>query len=276
MLLLAAELRDQLLATAGLLVGLLVLYLVLLLAGRRLMHRFERDQEIDHRERRYLTMWGFLRRVALVVVVIMAVPAIFNIWNIDLGPLLAIGGAIGIALGFGAQNAIRDVIAGFLILAENQYRVGDVVQIQGVSGTVEDIQVRLTVLRDLDGNVHYVPNGLIEVASNLSQEFAQAVIDLGVDYEADIDRALEVVRDELDRFAADPEWAPKLLEAPKVMGVQELGDSAVLIRSVVKVHADQRQPTRRELLLRFKRRMDAEGIGIPFPTQTVYMVDSES
>lgn len=268
---LAAEVRSQILATVGLLVGLALVYLVLLFLGRRLLRRFERDQEIDHRERRYLTMWGFLRRVALVIVVILAIPAIFNIWELNLGPLIAIGGAVGIALGFGAQNVIRDVIAGFLILAENQYRVGDVVAIQGVSGTVEDIQVRLTVLRDLDGNVHYVPNGLIEVASNLSQEFGQAVIDLGVDYEADVDRALQVVRDELDRFAADSDWASKILEPPKVMGVQELGDSAVIIRSVVKVHAEARQPTRRELLRRLKKRMDAEGIAIPYPTQTVYL-----
>ncbi|MFQ5966325.1 MAG: mechanosensitive ion channel family protein [Acidimicrobiia bacterium] len=268
---LAAEVRSQILATVGLLVGLALVYLVLLFLGRRLLRRFERDQEIDHRERRYLTMWGFLRRVALVIVVILAIPAIFNIWELNLGPLIAIGGAVGIALGFGAQNVIRDVIAGFLILAENQYRVGDVVAIQGVSGTVEDIQVRLTVLRDLDGNVHYVPNGLIEVASNLSQEFGQAVIDLGVDYEADVDRALQVVRDELDRFAADSDWASKILEPPKVMGVQELGDSAVIIRSVVKVHAEARQPTRRELLRRLKKRMDAEGIAIPYPTQTLYL-----
>jgi len=272
----ASTVQTKLLSTSGLLVGLGVLYLVLLLFGRALMRRYEKDGHLETKERRYLTMWNFLRRVALVVVLILAVPIIFTIWEIDMASLLAVAGAIGVAIGFGAQSMVRDVLAGFLILAENQYRIGDTVTVRDVTGKVEDIRVRLTVLRDQEGNVHYVPNGLIEVASNLTQEYAQTVIDLAIEYGADVDRAIAVVSDELGRFVSDPEWEDGVLGEPKVMGVEQLGDFAVVIRSAVKVKADQRHPVRRELLRRFKNRLDSEGIGIPFPTRTVHVAGGES
>jgi small conductance mechanosensitive channel len=269
------DVQTRLIQTAGLIVGLILLYFIMILISRRMMQRFERDQVVDQRERRYLTMWSFLRRVTFAVIVVLAIPAVLSIWGVSLGPLVAVGGAVGVAVGFGAQNFIRDVVSGFLILAENQYRIGDVIDIAGVRGTVEDIQVRLTVLRDLDGNVHYVPNGLIQVTSNLTQQYARAVIDLGVAYGEDIDRVLAVVEDELRLFAEDPEWADVILEEPKVMGVDQLGDSSVVIRCLVKVNAEKRHPVRRELLRRFKNRFDHEGIEIPFPTQTVHLVREE-
>lgn len=274
--LLGDSLQDRLIETAIVIGLLIVLYLVLLFVWRRMMARFEKDGVLDARERRYLTLSAFVRRILVIGLLVLAVISLLTIWGVNPTALLAVGGAVGIGLGFGAQNLVRDVIAGFLILAEDQYRIGDVIDVAGVSGEVEDINIRLTILRDSEGNVHYVPNGLIGVASNRTQEYADVRVDVGVGYREDIDRVLAVVKDELHRFAADEAWKAFVMEEPKVQGVQELGDSAVIIRSLVRVEAPERFRIRRELLRRIKNRFDAEGIEIPFPTQTVLRVDVDS
>jgi len=175
-----------------------------------------------------------------------------------------------VAVGFGAQSLVKDVISGFFILAEDQYQIGDVVKIAGVAGLVVDIRPRVTVLRDLDGNVHYIPNGQITVTSNLTQEFAQVVLDVGVAYKESVDRVIEVLSDELSILRNDDEWREKFLEDPQILGVETLGDSAVTVRAVMKVGADDRWLVRREAQRRVKNRLDAEGIEIPFPHLTVY------
>jgi small conductance mechanosensitive channel len=148
-----------------------------------------------------------------------------------------------------------------------------VVRIAGVAGAVTDIRARVTVLRDLEGNVHYVPNGLIEVTSNLTQEFAQVVLDVGVAYKESVDRVMEVITDELAVLQQSEEWGSRLLEDPQMLGVDALEDSAVTIRAILKVGADDRWLVKREALRRIKNRMDAEGIEIPFPHMTVYRGD---
>lgn len=179
--------------------------------------------------------------------------------------MVAAAGVIGIAVGFGAQDFVRDVIAGSFIVLEDQYAIGDVVQIAGVSGTVEQIRLRTTVLRDLDGHTHHVPNGEAKVASNLTSGFSRVVVDLGVAYKEQVDEVLDVVKDELDRFTTDPDWEASFLEPPEVLGVNELADWAVEVRVLLTVRADDRWRVKREFLRRIKGRFDAEEIEIPFP-----------
>ena len=174
------------------------------------------------------------------------------------------------AVGFGAQGLVADVIAGLFIVAEDQFHIGDVVKVASVSGTVEDIRLRVTVLRDLDGVVHYIPNGKIDVASNYTQEFSRLVMDVGVAYATEVDTALEVLGDELELFAADPEWADRMIEPPQLLGVDRLGESSVLLRAVLTTRPDDRWTVKREGLRRIKNRFAAESIEIPFPQVTIH------
>lgn len=216
------------------------------------------------------TLWTMIRRVTIVAVVVLVVLVVFSVWDFSLTPFVAVATVFGAAIGFGAQDLVKDLIAGFFILAEDQFRIGDTVTIAATTGTVEDIQLRVTVLRDLEGNVHYVPNGQIKVASNFTSEFAQPVVDIAVSYETDVDKALAVMRDELERLAADPEWSEKILGGVEVLGVTDLQDSGVVIRGRLTTMADMRWTVRREVLRRLKKRFDAEGITIPYPQVMVH------
>ena len=265
--------QTQLVQTAVVLLGAVVLWWLFVRGVGRAVGRFGRGDDVDAAEQRQRaeTLWKAGRRVAAIVVAVILILTIMNIWDIPITAFVAVGSAVGVAIGFGAQSLVKDIIAGFFILAEDQFGIGDVVKIAGTSGSVVDMRLRVTVLRDLDGNAHYVPNGEISVASNFTQRYAQVVIDVGIAYHENVDRALEVFEHELQRFAADEEWAPLVMEEPVVLGVQELGDSAVTIRGYLKVAPDQRWAVRRELFRRIKNRFDADSIEIPFPQRTVHI-----
>jgi small conductance mechanosensitive channel len=211
---------------------------------------------------RIATLWVMVRRVLFVVIVVLALLMVLDVWQLSLAPFLAVGTAVGAAVGFGAQNLIRDLIAGFFILAEDQYRIGDNVTIAATNGKVEDIQFRVTVLRDLEGNVHYVPNGQITVTTNFTSLYAQPVVDVRVGYKADLDAAMEMMLDELMRLAADPEWSDRITKEPEMLGVQELVGSGVLIQARITTVADQRWSVRREALRRVRNRFATEEIEI--------------
>ena len=269
--------QTQLGQTAVVLIGTIVLWWVFVRLVGRAVDRMAAGDDIEAIERRQRgqTLWKAGRRVAAIVVAVIWLLTIMNIWDIPITAFVAVGSAIGVAIGFGAQSLVKDVIAGFFILAEDQFGIDDVVRIAGVTGSVVDMRLRVTVLRDLDGNAHYIPNGEITVASNFTQSYAQVVIDVGIAYHENIDRALEVFGDELSRFAADPEWSDFAIEEPVVLGVQELGDSSVTIRGYLKVAPDQRWLVRRELFRRIKNRFDTDSIEIPFPQRTVHIAKQE-
>lgn len=262
---------GELTRTGVVVVALGVTYLLIARVAHRFIDRIARRGAED--ASRASTLWAMLRRMILVTVVVTALLTVANVWGVSTGPFLAVGSAIGVALGFGAQDLVKDVIAGFFILAEDQYRIGNVVSIGGVTGVVEDIRPRVTVLRDLDGNVHYVPNGHIDVTTNLTQEFAQAVIDVAVGYGDDIDRVMDVLADELRQMAVADPWSAVVLEEPQILGVERLDESAVVVRAVMKVKADQRWAVRREALRRIKRRFDSEQIEIPLPQRVIHRRD---
>ncbi len=259
--------QSRLIAT-GVIVGVgILVYWLAASSGRRYVRRMS---ERGHaRAARAQTLWTVLRRVILIVVLVTVVLFILTTWGISLAPFLGVGAVFAAALGFGAQDLVKDFLAGFFILVEDQFHVGDVVTIADTTGVVEDIQLRVTLLRDLEGNQHYVPNGQITVTSNFTSIYAQPVIDIGIAYEADIDRAIEVLQDELEKLASDSEFSHLVTEPPEVLGVNELADSAVVLRARLTTTANERWVVRREALKRIKKRFEAEGISIPFPQITV-------
>jgi len=190
--------------------------------------------------------------------------------GLNVTALLAGAGVVGLAVSFAAQNLIRDFIHGFFILLEDQYGVGDIVLIGGVGGKVERFNLRLTVLRDLEGRVHFIPNSEVRQVTVLTQEWSRAVVDVGVAYKEDLDRVLEVFRDEVARFHQDPGWQERFTAPPEVLGVQNLADSSVVIRVLFNTKPAEQWAVAREFRRRIKNRLDAEGIEIPYPHQKLY------
>jgi small conductance mechanosensitive channel len=228
------------------------------------------DSVTTLRERRGKTISQLLRSMGRVVIYAIALLLTFNVF-IDIGPILAGAGILGLAVSFGAQSLVKDVISGFFILFENQFAIGDVIEAGGKSGVVEKMSMRVVVLRDLQGAMHIVPNGEIKVVSNMTRGWSRAVVDIGVGYEENVDRALGVVRDEAARFSTDPEWTPQLDGPVEVPGIEALGDSAMVIRSLIKTQPGSQWNAAREYRRRLKLRFDQENIEIPFPQRRVHV-----
>lgn len=222
------------------------------------------------REKRGQTVAQLLRSVGRVVVGIVAILLSLNTF-IQITPLLAGAGIAGLAISFGAQSLVKDIISGFFILLENQFAVGDIIAAGGKAGVVERMTMRVVQLRDLEGVLHTIPNGHIDVVSNRTRGWSRAVIEIGVAYGAEVDRALEVFRDECTRFAADPAWKLKLDGNPEVSGVEKLDDSGVIIRTLVRTVPGSQWEAAREFRRRIKNRLDREGIEIPFPQRTTHL-----
>jgi small conductance mechanosensitive channel len=212
-----------------------------------------------------------VRYTVQIVIWAVAVMMTLGALGIDIGPVLAAAGVLGLAVGFGAQSLVQDVISGFLILLEDQVRVGDVVEIAGKGGVVERLNLRMVVLRDLAGNVHYVRNNQIDVVTNLTKEFSYYVFDIGVAYRENVDEVIEVIRRVGAELREDPEYAEDILDDLEVLGVDQLGDSAVVIKARLKTQPIKQWRVGREYNRRLKAAFDAEGIEIPFPHMTVYM-----
>lgn len=258
--------QAQIISTLSVIVVSVIIYWVAGRVGRRAVKRMEaKGFEVGQRA---TTLWTVLRRLLMLVLAIVGLLFGFQIWNVPTAPFIAVGTVLAAAIGFGAQDLVKDFIGGFFILLEDQFQIGDVVTIAGTSGLVEDIQLRVTKLRDLEGNAHFVPNGQITVSSNYTSRFAQPVIDVGVAYETDIDHAIEVLGDEL-RALSEAEGYSEYISGVEVLGVKSLDDSAVTLRARFTTDPDQRWAVQREALRRVKNRFDAEGISIPFPQVTV-------
>ena len=220
-------------------------------------------------ERRMNTVAGLIVRIGGAVIGVIAVLMALGEFNIDVAPAIAGLGVVGIAVGFGAQTLIRDWLAGIFIVLENQFSEGDVVRIGGVEGAVEAFSLRRTTLRDLDGTVHTVPNGQITVASNMTRLWARVNLDIGVAYDTDIDRATALIDAVGDDLQADPEWGARLLEAPKVVRVNALADSAVTLKVLGQVRAAEQWAVAGELRKRILAAFAGHGIEIPFPHRVV-------
>jgi len=188
----------------------------------------------------------------------------------NIGPILAGAGVVGLAAGFGAQHLVRDVISGLFMLLENQIRVNDVAIINGTGGLVEEINLRTTVLRGLDGTVHIFPNGTIESLSNMTREYSYYLFEIGVAYKEDTDRVVEVVKQLGNEMMQEDEFKADILAPMEVLGVDKFADSAVIIKARIKTVPIRQWAVGREMNRRIKKKFDELGIEIPFPHQTLY------
>jgi len=234
------------------------------------------DPTDNERKKRVATLTSLGARTVSIVIWVLAVVMALKEGGFDIGPLLAGAGVIGLAVGFGAQNLVRDVISGIFILIENQIRVGDVAIINGIGGAVEAVNLRTTVLRDLEGAVHIFPNGTITTLTNKTQQFSHYVFDIGVAYKEDTDRVVEVLQDIGDRMREEEEWRELMLDRLEVMGVDKFADSAVIIKMRIKTEPGKQWNVGRELNRRIKKKFDAEGIEIPFPHRSLYFGEASA
>jgi moderate conductance mechanosensitive channel len=246
-------------------------------ALKHLLRRIERSVSgpttagiITAQEQRARTLLSLLRSIGIVIIVVLTAFMVLGGLGVNVGPLLAGAGVVGLAISFGAQSLVKDVISGLFILFENQFGVGDIIRVEGVGGVVERMTLRVVVLRDVQGVVHVIPNGQITRVANLTRSWARVVLDVGVAYREDPDRVIEVLKELGREMHEDEAWSASFIEPPEVPGVESLGDSAVAVRIVAKVLPLKQWEIARELRRRIKQRFDREGIEIPFPHRTVY------
>lgn len=237
---------------------------------RGLCRRIERAAQehdptrVSDAERRGRTLAGLMRSIGTTVIVITALLTILDLF-VNVAPLLAGLGVVALAFSLGAQGLVKDFIGGFFILLEHQFRVGDVVRIAGVEGTVERLTLRSTTLRDGYGVSHFVANGQITVVSNLTRQWSRAVVDVTVAYREDVDRVLALLGEEVRQFAADPAWKAMVSGEPRVAGVERLSETGVVVRLWVDVFPGTQSDAEREVRRRIKNRFDREGVEISVP-----------
>jgi small conductance mechanosensitive channel len=252
-----------------------VITVILWLAGRmqgrivKLLARGdERGQSVE-REARARTLVGVLNNALRTAAITVGAIMILDEFAVPIGPLLGGVAVVGLAVAFGAQSLIKDYFTGFMVLLEQQYVLGDVIKIGEISGQVENITLRLTVLRDFEGRVHFIPHGQITTVTNMTHGWSRAVIDIGVAYDEDPDRVIGVLLDLARELRADPQFGPLILEDASMLGVDTLGDSSVVIKFGIKTRPAKQWEVKREMLRRIKRRFAELGIEIPYPQRTV-------
>lgn len=254
---------------ALILVLALVAYLALQVIAERLRQLLAEqvDGLPEERDQYALTVSSVVRNTGRVAIVSVGGSMILEEVGVPIAPVLAGAGIVGLAIGFGAQTLVKDVISGLFILVERQFGVGDVIKVDGIAGSVEKMTLRATFLRDAEGTSHVIPNGEIRILSNLTKGWAQAILDVGISYADSIDHATRVLESIGEEMAADSKFGKLLLDKPVVLGVQELGDSAVVLRLTARTHPGKQFDVTRELRRRVKERFEAEGIELPYPTQ---------
>ncbi len=239
---------------------------------RRAQQVLEAEQAAEARMvQRATTIGSVLRSVATIVIFVLATAIALGELGINLGPLIAGAGIAGIALGFGAQTIVRDFLSGLFILMEDQYGVGDVVDLGDAVGAVEEVQLRITKVRDLDGTLWYVPNGEITRVANRSHVWARAVMDVEVAYDTDLDRAGEIIKAVADGLWRDEVEKATIIDEPELWGVEAFGANSIVIRLVARTEPGEQWNVSRELRRRLKVAFDEAGIEIPFPQRVVWM-----
>ena len=226
-------------------------------------------------EKRTKTLSGIFVTTGLLIIIASAAFMILDELGINIGPYLAAAGIVGVALGFGAQSLVKDIIGGIFIIVEDQYNIGDVIKIASISGTVEEINLRRTVLRDLDGIVHFIPNGESGVASNYTREWSRVNLNISVGYGEDLDNAISVINRVCAAMAKEPYWKGFILKTPEVLRVDNLGDSGIDIKILGDTKPIKQWETMGEIRKRIKKAFDEEGIEIPWPHTKVYFGQTE-
>ena len=256
---------------------ILILMFVLIKIAHAATERFYRRYKKGKREaddefrKKADTLSSITASVLTIIIIIIAAITLMGELDIPIGPVLASAGIVGVALGFGAQHMVKDVISSFFILLDDQIRVGDVVQIAGKGSLVENINLRMTILRDLAGNVHYVRNGEIDVVTNMTKEYSRYVFDVGVAYREDVDEVIEVIKQVDEDLRNDPQFKDDILEPVEILGLDQFADSAIIIKARTKTKPIKQWAVGREFNKRLKKLFGEKDIEIPFPHITLYM-----
>jgi len=270
------------LTTSGIkIIGILLALLILSQMSRwiaKWMEKFvyEKDPLLaSEAKKRAQTLGNILRHALLIILTFVAALMVLGELGIQLGPLLATAGIGALAIGFGAQSLVKDMISGFFIILENQYRIGDVIEVAGVSGLVESVSLRKTVLRDLQGKVHIIPNGEIKVVSNLSKEWSRSVLDLGVNYGEDFDQIHDLLTQIGKELESEEPFKSAILEPLQILGIERFDESQMVIRMMVKTAPLKQWDVGRELRRRIKIRFDEKGIRLPYPHRILLWGEKE-
>ena len=252
-------------------IGLIVLGKLLTRIQHKLSERGQQEGEpLSEANKRIETLMRLVRQAAKLAIWIVVGLVVLREIGIDITPILAGAGIVGLAVGFGAQNLVRDIISGFFFVLENQVRVGDVAVVNGTAGIVETINFRTLVLRDLAGTVHTFPNGTVTTLSNMTKGWSAYIFEIGVAYKENTDRVSEVIAQVCREMRQDARFGLLILEDPEIFGVDQLGDSAVVIKGRIKTKPIRQWEVGREFLRRVKLAFDEQDIEIPFPHQTLY------
>lgn len=216
------------------------------------------------------TLIGIFNQTLGIVILVFAGLMMLSEFGVDIAPLIAGAGILGLAFGFGGQYLIKDLIAGLFIILENQYRIGDVVCFGDTCGLVENINIRTTILRDLDGTMHHVPNGEIKIASNLSKGYSRVNLDIGVSYNTNLEHLIKTVNKVGSDLAKDPAWKDSIIKPPQFLRVNDFADSAIMIKILGDTKPLKQWDITGELRKKLKIAFDKEGIEIPFPQRVVH------
>ncbi|WP_372946997.1 mechanosensitive ion channel family protein [Mariniphaga sp.] len=263
----------------GVLILILVLLVVLRLVSfslkrlkKTLVSRSQKSEKGDAAEveKRIITLVGIINGLVKIVLWVIVIMILLKKFGVDIGPILASAGIIGVAIGFGSQELVRDFISGFFILLENQVRTGDVAVINGTGGLVEKIEMRTITLRDFSGVVHIFQNGKINTLSNMTKEWSAMVFDIGVAYKENVDTVIEVMREVGNSMQNDENFKNDILEPIEIFGLDQFGDSALVIKARIKTKPIQQWTIGREYRKRLKVAFDKRNIEIPFPHTTIY------
>jgi len=232
-------------------------------------HRMS-DEAEEEIQKRADTLSSILVKIAAIIIAVIAVVTILPEFGVNIATLIAGIGVGGLAIAFAAQNLVRDFITGFFIILEDQYRIGDVVSIAGVAGAVEEIGLRRTVLRGVDGHVHSVPNGKVDISSNMTKKYSRVDLNISVGYNENLKRVIDTINRICTEMAEDPQWKEDFISTPSVLRVDKLGDSGIDIKILGDTKPSRQWPVMGELRLRLKDTFDNEGIEIPWPHTKVY------
>jgi len=260
----------------------IVAYIILFIAKRLVKKiislRIQKPREETQEElnKRTDTLAGVLNGVISAIVWAIALIMILSVFNVNVAPLIAAIGVASLALGFAAQNIIRDYLYGFFIVMEDWYRIGEVASVAGSTGLVVDMNLRRTTLRDVDGTMHVIPNSNIILAKNLARDWARVNLNIGVAYKEDVNKVWRILDEICQELKEDPEWGKDFLTTPSVVRVDNLGDSAVELKVMGDTKAGKQWALMGELRKRVKNRFDQENIEIPWPHTMVYFGNSPS
>lgn len=261
--------KIAIIVVIGFIIYLIVQYFVPRFLKRTVLTRMKGKPEIEVKKRTHTLSLVITSTFGIVIAVIILFTILAEI-GVNIGPALASLGVVGFAVGFGAQNLIKDLINGLFILMENQFGIGDVVKIGDVSGLVEEVNLRRTILRDLDGVVHYIPNGEIVIASNYTKEYSRVNLNISVSYESDLDRVINVINNVCSKLSNEKKWQDKIIKTPQVLRVDKFGDSGIEIKIMGDTTPLAQWEIMGELRKRLKREFDEKSIEIPYPHMKVY------